>query len=121
VQLCPCFPNILNGIEVSRVERFQDLCETLQYIIRRIFLLERHEGPGAPTIFRGCYTLATDAGGIPALRVHRQLLFDANLMLPQVPEVILAEEALAEAEMKVRKPDLARVIENHTPPGCGTP
>jgi hypothetical protein len=72
--------------------------------------LERREGPGAPAIFRGCCTLATNADGVPALRLHRQLLFDANLMLPQVPKVILVQESLAESEAQVGEPDLRRVI-----------
>jgi hypothetical protein len=46
-----------------------------------------------------------------------ELFCDANLMLPQVPEVILVQESLVESVAQVGEPDLGRVIRKPHPTG----
>src|SRR5262249_20751905 len=109
-ELRELLPSVLNGVDVSSAAGLQELRESLQERVGGVFVLEGHERPRAPAVFEGRCSPPTNAGRVVTLELYGELFLHPDLVLPEVPEVILVQESFSEPEMKVRKPDLVRVI-----------
>jgi hypothetical protein len=92
----------------------QELRKPRQDFPLRMVVLQLHERPGATTVFKGSTPFARSTHGIRLCRIKRKNLFEANVVLPPIPQIILIQKGLLEAEVKITKSDLARIIvEDH--------
>src|SRR5437016_352474 len=75
-----------------------------------------------PAAVLGRYrTLTADADRIVSPRVERQDLLDAHVVLPAVSEVVLVQQALADAHAKCGQAHVSGIVTEAVPPSCQTP
>ena len=100
---------VSDGIAIAGFHRFDQSRQVLDHVERdRVASLQ--EGPGTAAVFRRCLALPTDTDRVPPLRLLREPVFDPDLVLPRVAEVILVEEAFVAAELEVGEADLACIL-----------
>jgi hypothetical protein len=75
-----------------------------------MFVLERHEGPWTATVFCRSRPLLANAARVAVLRLYRELFLNTDVVLPQVPKIILIEESLAEPKAKVGEANLGWIM-----------
>ena len=90
-------------------ERLEDGQQPCGDVVRRVALAQLQERPGAAAVFRWRGAPATDAARIGLARLKPQDLLDPEVVLPEVGEVVLIPEALADAEPERRHPHATRV------------
>ena len=90
-------------------ERLEDVQQPPGDVASRVVLAPLQERPGPATVFGRGGATATDAAWIDAPRRQRQDLLDPDVVLPVVGEVVLVQEALADAQPESSQPHAARV------------
>jgi hypothetical protein len=79
----------------------QELRKLRQNFPQGIRILQFHEGQWAATVLEGSASLACGADGILFRGVKRKDLFETNLVLPPVRQIILIDKRFLAAEMEI--------------------
>jgi hypothetical protein len=84
--------------------------EAIGDVQQRIPLAELQERPWPAAVFRRHPPSPANTGGVVSSRYQRHDLLDAYVMLPAIGEVVLAQEALPNAEPQVSQPYLMWIV-----------
>ena len=93
----------------------EKLYQALGAVDDRVTLAQFQESPWSTTVLGRHLASPTRAGRVATVRLQRKDLLDAHVVLPAISEVILVEEALADAQSEINQPYLARIVSEADP------
>jgi hypothetical protein len=95
---------------------FNQLQQAVGNVHYRVPLAQLQECPWPTTVLGRYSASAADADWVASVRLKRQDLLEAHVVLPTIGEVVLVQEALADAQSNIKQPHSSRLSRKPMPP-----